>query len=168
MLPPGAALTMSDPAGICPPFMDAPRTLRSGDGAYPGLLVGIPDPPRELRVRGDLRPELRRVAIVGTRAPDEYGEQLGELAESQFVFVDKGKADGVEEGNSFTVIRSGDPRMNGDLLHPEHWEGDPLPIEDVGRLLVVDVKDHTSAALVTRSLRELLPGDRVEMRVAEK
>lgn len=95
-------------------------------------------------------------------------EQLGELAESQFVFVDKGKADGVEEGNSFTVIRSGDPRMSGDLLHPEHWEGDPLPIEDLGRLLVVDVKDHTSAALVTRSLRELLPGDRVEMRVAEK
>lgn len=95
-------------------------------------------------------------------------EQLGELAESQFVFVDKGKADGVEEGNSFTVIRSGDPRMSGNLLHPEHWEGEPLPIEDIGRLLVVDVKDHTSAALVTRSLRELLPGDKVEMRVAEK
>ncbi len=95
-------------------------------------------------------------------------EQVSELAESQFVFVDKGKVDGVEEGNSFTVIRSGDPRMNGDLLHPEHWEGDPLPVEDIGRLLVVDVKDHTSAALVTRSLRELLPGDRVEMRVAGK
>lgn len=78
---PGPALTMSDPAGICAPVMDAPRTLRSGDGAYPGLLVGIPDPPRELRVRGELRPELRRAAIVGTRAPDEYGEQLArELA----------------------------------------------------------------------------------------
>ena len=33
-------------------------------------------------------------------------------------------------------------------------------------LLVVDVKDHASAALVTRSLSELGPGDRVEMRVA--
>ncbi len=40
-----------------------------------------------------------------------------------------------------------------------------LPTEDVGTLLVVDVKDHASAALVTRSLNELAPGDRVEMRM---
>lgn len=81
MLRPGRALTMSDPTGICPPFMDAPRTLRPGDGPYPGLLAQIPDPPRELRLRGDLRGELRRAAIVGSRAPDEYGEQMArELA----------------------------------------------------------------------------------------
>jgi hypothetical protein len=37
-------------------------------------------------------------------------------------------------------------------------------VEPVGDLLVVDVKEQASAALVTRSLKELLIGDRVEMR----
>jgi hypothetical protein len=34
----------------------------------------------------------------------------------------------------------------------------------VGELLVIDVKERASAALVTRSRTELLVGDRLEMR----
>ncbi|MGC3996164.1 MAG: DNA-processing protein DprA [Anaeromyxobacter sp.] len=61
--------------------MDVARTIRPGDGPYPGLLAGIPDRPGELRVRGDLRGDLRRVAIVGARDTDEYGADLAhELA----------------------------------------------------------------------------------------
>jgi predicted Rossmann fold nucleotide-binding protein DprA/Smf involved in DNA uptake len=55
--------------------MDAPRTLRSGDGPYPGLLAQIPDRPSVLRVGGDLRGEVRRAAIVGSREVDGYGEE---------------------------------------------------------------------------------------------
>jgi hypothetical protein len=90
-------------------------------------------------------------------------EILTQLAEHHMVFVDKGKVDGVEEGNRFVVVRAGDPR-DAKTAIPK-WDGS-LPTEDVGTLLVVDVKDHASAALVTRSLSELAPGDRVEMRVA--
>jgi len=36
----------------------------------------------------------------------------------------------------------------------------------VGQLLVVDVKENASTALVTKSIKELLIGDRVEMRAA--
>ena len=39
-----------------------------------------------------------------------------------------------------------------------------LPKEDVGEMLVIDVKERASAALVTRSMIELAVGDRVEMR----
>ncbi len=72
----GPALTVWDPAGIWPPSMDVPRTLRPGDGPYPGLLAQIPDRPASLHVRGDLRGEVRRVAVVGSREPDGYGEEM--------------------------------------------------------------------------------------------
>jgi len=56
--------------------MDAPRTLRPGDGPYPGLLAQIPDRPPALRVRGALCPEARRAAVVGSRDMDGYGEEV--------------------------------------------------------------------------------------------
>jgi LysM domain len=87
-----------------------------------------------------------------------------QFAENQMVFIDRGAADGVEPGNRFTVVRAGDPYGQP----PERGDWDPnLPKEDVGSLLVVDVKEHASAAMVTRSLVELLKGDRVEMRAAQ-
>ncbi len=83
------------------------------------------------------------------------------VGEHHVVFVDKGHADGVEEGNVFTVVRSGD--LYGIDPYAAPWDT-RLPKEDVGHLLVVDVKERASAALVTRSLKELVIGDRVEMR----
>jgi hypothetical protein len=96
--------------------------------------------------------------IVGSQV-----DILTMVGESHVVFVDKGRADGVEEGNVFRVVRAGDPSRST-LNDPA---SDPsLPTEIVGDLLVIDVKENTSTALVTRSLRELTIGDRVEMRAA--
>jgi hypothetical protein len=106
------------------------------------------------------RPNARDVAgtIVGAQV-----DILTMLGEQHVVFIDKGKADGVEEGNVFRAVRSGDPYgLPLGVLHD-----DPnLPLEIVGDLLVIDVKEQVSTALVTRSLRELALGDRVEMRAA--
>jgi len=88
-------------------------------------------------------------------------EILTQLGEHHVVFLDRGKDDGVQEGNLFKVVRAGDP-YGGPLTHAD-WD-DSLPKEDVGDLLVIDVKDHASTALVTRSLVELYVGDRIEMR----
>ena len=104
------------------------------------------------------RPNARSVQgrIVGS--PIDILTMIGE---QHLVFLDKGKADGVEEGNVFRVVRSGDLSTLSSTAVPY----DPsLPTEVVGDLLVIDVKDSTSSALVTRSLRELAIGDRVEMR----
>jgi hypothetical protein len=97
--------------------------------------------------------------VVGTPL-----ETLSQLAESHVVFVDLGRAEGVEEGNRFVVVRAGDPVGAPGQL--PRWDNS-LPTEDVGLLLVVDVKEHASAALVTRSIFELAPGDRVEMRASQ-
>ena len=60
--------------------MEAARTLRPGDGHYPDALAQIAERPDVLRLRGSLG-ERRRVALVGSRLPDEYGEDLArELA----------------------------------------------------------------------------------------
>jgi hypothetical protein len=87
-----------------------------------------------------------------------------QFAENQMVFIDRGAADGVEPGNHFVVVRAGDPYDQP----PERGDWDSnFPEEDLGTLLVVDVKEHASAAMVTRSLSEILKGDKVEMRVAQ-
>jgi hypothetical protein len=88
-------------------------------------------------------------------------EIMTQLGENHVVFVDRGEKDGVEEGNVFVVLRSGD--QYGTDPHRGSWD-DSLPIEAVGELLVIDVKDHASTALVVRSLKELVIGDRLEMR----
>jgi hypothetical protein len=88
---------------------------------------------------------------------------ISEIGEHHMVFLDKGRQDGVEDGNVFTVIRSGDPYgqdANAPLRDPS------LPKEDVGTLVIVDAQQTSSSALVVKSLRELYVGDRVEMRAA--
>jgi hypothetical protein len=84
-----------------------------------------------------------------------------QLGEHHVVFLDRGEQHGVEEGNVFTVLRSGD--QYGKNPRAPTWDSE-LPVEAVGELIVVDVKERASAALVTRSLKELMIGDHVEMR----
>ncbi len=88
---------------------------------------------------------------------------LTNIGENNVVYLDKGQADGVEEGNTFQVIRSGDRST----LPPDRPTYDPtLPLEVVGTLVVFDVKERNSTAFVSRSLFEVYVGDRVEMRPA--
>jgi hypothetical protein len=84
------------------------------------------------------------------------------IGQQQLVFIDRGKADGIEVGNRFLVVRRGDgyaPRFNY-----VHKDDKRFPPETVGELIVVEVRDKTSAALVTESLVEAHEGDRLEAR----
>ena len=83
------------------------------------------------------------------------------FGEHHVVFIDKGKADGVQEGNSFEVIRRGDPARDAGGAIPEEMG---QPEESVGQIVVFDVKENASAGIVVRSLRELSVGDEVLMR----
>jgi hypothetical protein len=104
--------------------------------------------PNELEVRG---------RIIGGQVP-----VLTLFGENHVVFLDKGSADGVQEGNTFKVVRAGDP-----YGEPKLPVWDPtLPMESIAELLVFDVKEKASAALVLRGLREVVIGDRVLMRPA--
>jgi hypothetical protein len=91
---------------------------------------------------------------------------LALLGEHQIVVVDKGSADGVQQGNTFTVVRRQDPTVSVDtFVHPSQSIDETLPVEDIGTCVAVDVKDRASMCLLTRTLRDLEKGDRVEMRV---
>lgn len=80
------------------------------------------------------------------------------------VFVDLGRRDGIEEGNTFDVVRWGDG-LDYDGYSPPRDAG--FPKERVGRLVVVDVKEEAAAAMVMWAVHELHPGDRVAMYAAE-
>ncbi len=82
-------------------------------------------------------------------------------AEFNVVYLDRGRADGVEVGNTFEVVRSGDPLFE----RPDRPLNTPgLPREVIGNLVVFDAQDRASTAYVRRSLLEVLVGDHVEMR----
>jgi hypothetical protein len=98
--------------------------------------------------------------------------ELSDLGESNIVYIDRGSADGVQEGNTFAVVRKGDG-LNESMVSAKSKTagkaGDAaakidVPLENVGLLLVTDISEHVSTAIVIKSLRELSPGDAVEMR----
>jgi hypothetical protein len=88
------------------------------------------------------------------------GEMIGA---TELIFVDKGRKQGVEEGNLFYVIRRGDG--NRPIMERIGADQDArFPKEVVAEIVVVEVRDETSVAWVTRSTREIKAGDRLEMR----
>jgi len=87
--------------------------------------------------------------------------------EHHMLVMDKGSSDGVEVGNSFTIVHREDT-VGKKLLAAKTAKSEGLPDEPVGTCLVTEVKERTSNCLLTNSLREIAPGDRAEMRVGNK
>jgi len=87
--------------------------------------------------------------------------------EHHMLVVDKGSSDGVEVGNTFTILHREDS-VGKKLLEQKTAKSADLPDEPVGTCLVTEVKERTSDCLLTNSLREIAPGDRAEMRVGNK
>ena len=133
--------------------------------------------------RGDLvrpwAPQEKRIAprpnaadVVG-RIVQAVNPGLTEYGEANEVFIDRGSADGVEEGNTFAVVRQGDGLSNA-MVVGSYTAGRQgrlsakadVPVESVGLLLVVDAREHVSTAVVVKSIRELEAGDFVEMRAS--
>jgi len=134
--------------------------------------------------RGDLaRPYVAQEKRVAPRpnAADvngfivgDTGKEISELGESNVVYIDRGSADGVREGNTFAVVRRGDG-LNESMVSARAMSGGSqaakaskvdVPKENVGLLLVTDTSEHVSTAVVVKSVRELSPGDAVEMRAS--
>ncbi|HVE87557.1 MAG TPA: hypothetical protein VND93_32090, partial [Myxococcales bacterium] len=52
--------------------------------------------------------------------------------------------------------------------NPAENQNDKYPLEDIAQCLAVDVKEKASTCLMTRSIREVAFGDKVEMRAGGK
>jgi hypothetical protein len=84
---------------------------------------------------------------------------LMNLGQDAMVFIDRGRRDGVQEGNVFNVLI----RRDGlEFNYDERWMTQ-YPIEDIGKVIVVDAKETASEALIINSARELQVGDHVQM-----
>jgi hypothetical protein len=125
----------------------------------PPTLVDVPPKPSAKKVQAKI--------VAASR-------ELGTLGQNQVVFINAGSKHGVEVGNRFLVLRQGDPwRQN--LWLKERWSGeerperhpladDKYPWDVVGEVRALYVRPETSTGLITDSLVELNPGDRVELR----
>ncbi len=117
--------------------------------------------------RGDLLvPYERQRRLIQPRQADE--DLVARVVDSlddgsvfgpqQYLFVDRGAEDGVRPGNRFFVYQQWegfeDPREQSD---PE------IPWQQVGQIMVIDVREQYSMAVITRSSREVYIGDRLEM-----
>jgi hypothetical protein len=87
------------------------------------------------------------------------------VGEHQLVLVDRGSGDGVQVGNTFTVIRQQD--LGGTLMDPKGGQDKRWPEEAIATCMVVDVKDRACTCLMTRSIREVVRGDRAVMKARQ-
>lgn len=90
--------------------------------------------------------------------------QLTILGEHHYVVIDRGSGDGVQPGNTFTIVRNG----AGEHKNPAKGQDMDLPTESIGLCVAVDVKERTCTCIVAKTIREVVIGDRVEMRVSTK
>ena len=104
--------------------MEAPRTIRPGDGPYPEALARVADRPSELRLVGSLGEPRARVAIVGARPTDEYGADLVETT-LEVQIRNATPATLTVRRDAFRLLGS-----EGTALKPQTWRAaDPLTID---------------------------------------
>ncbi len=128
--------------------------IRRGDFLGPlgeSLIHSVAARPNEREIKGAF--------VVSSTTP-----YLTMFAENQIVIIDKGADDGVKPGNIFHVWRAKDGMGMDSVLHPEMVD-EAWPREDVGACMAFEVKSKATTCLVTKSLRDLVKGDNVEMRV---
>ncbi|MCP3101291.1 LysM peptidoglycan-binding domain-containing protein [Myxococcus sp. K15C18031901] len=132
------------------------------DGIERGDLVGPYG--EKLSERVAPRPNAKEVrgSIVTALVP-----YLSQFGEHHTLVVDRGSSDGVALGNTFTILRQGDPsnEVLGKPVKEPNQKEKSYPWESIGTCMVTEVKERTSNCLVIRSLQEIINGDRAVMQV---
>jgi hypothetical protein len=82
-------------------------------------------------------------------------EDSKHITEREFVFIDRGRRDGLIPGDLFSIYQT------GFFTEEIRKAKEKLPKFKVGELVVVSVQEETSTALVTQSSQEIHVGDKV-------
>lgn len=109
------------------------------------------------------RSERREVALkAADKNLDGYiiESRMGNITigNNDVVYLDMGKTQGVEVGNMLYVVRD----VPLDKTYVKR-DAAPLPQQVLGALVVVDVSDNTSTALVIKSVETIYLGDKVKL-----
>lgn len=103
------------------------------------------------------------VDLQGTIVAQLFADQL--IGARQVVIINKGKNQKVKRGNRMFVVRRGDAYINlGGTRDSTGQDDRRFPARAIGEVIVVQVGNDTSLALVTISTQEIGVGDMVLMR----
>ncbi|MFH1337089.1 MAG: hypothetical protein ABII96_11280 [Candidatus Zixiibacteriota bacterium] len=102
--------------------------------------------PEEMPIR-----EIKKIEGIVVSSPEEEVN----IAAGEFLFIDRGRNDGVIVGDLFSFYQTG---TYSDRVQKD--EKVKLPQTKVGEAVVVSVQDETSTAVVTLSSQPILVGDR--------
>jgi hypothetical protein len=109
----------------------------------------------------DVGPRINEVEVLGTLVDFDRPTRLA--GQFQYVYVDRGRVNGIKQGNRFIIQRRGDglwdgkPRVKPKLMKKFPWER-------LGEVMVVAVFEENSLAVVTQTIKELVRGDRLYMK----
>jgi hypothetical protein len=109
----------------------------------------------------DVSPVLNEMDLQATLV--DYYQPTRFAGQLHYVYVDKGRLDGLKRGNRFIIQRRGD----GLWYSKDGVEEDELkkfPWERLGEVMVVEVFEENSLGVVTQSIKELVRGDRLTLK----
>ncbi|MCK6530533.1 LysM peptidoglycan-binding domain-containing protein [Myxococcota bacterium] len=107
-----------------------------------------------LEVVADVRIQQTDRNVGGYLVGGLRGENLL-TARTDIVFIDRGRSDGVQTGDTFWVVRSGDE------MYPRTLDSIEYPESIVGRIVVFAADEYHATAVVTDATRDLRIGDRI-------
>ena len=141
-----------------------PKVRATLEKAFDEIGRGARIGPARERLYETVSPVANAVALQNLTVVAQLETSLTMAGEQVRVLVDAGSAQGVQVGNVFTVIRQADPILSGVGVDPSANQDTSLPVEEVGRCMAVDVREAVTTCLLLRSYREVVVGDRVELR----
>jgi LysM repeat protein len=133
------------------------------DSMYRGDLVGPAGEPMVLTVAPVPNTNPTNIEGAVVAAMDPYITVNGERDE---VVVDLGSAEGVQNGNVFTIIRQADPQDQA--VNPALNQDPHLPAEVIGTCIAAEVKEHATVCMLVRTVREIVAGDRMLFQAGAK
>jgi LysM repeat protein len=143
-----------------------PKVRATIEKAFDEIGRGARIGPARERLFETVAPVPNAVALKDLTVVAQLETSLTMAGEQVRVLVDAGSAQGVQVGNVFTVIRQVDPILSSVGVDPSANQDTSLPVEEVGRCMAVDVRETVTTCLLLRSFREVVAGDRVELRAA--
>lgn len=141
-----------------------PKVRAVVDKAYDDMRRGDRIGPAKERLVDTVNAVPNTVALQNLTVVAEVNQALTVVGDHNLVLIDAGSAQGVQVGNVFTIIRQTDPITSGVGVDPSANQDLSLPVEDVGRCMAVDVRETVTTCQILRSIRELVAGDRAELR----
>jgi hypothetical protein len=134
-------------------IIDENQEIERGDfvGPLAKQFSTVPPVPPKVDAQGSIIAMLMKDQLIG---------------KGEIVFIDLGKASGIEPGNRMFVVRRGDalPPQSKSTVGQDDRR---FPARALGEIMIVEVGDKVSIGLITVSVQEMGLGDLVMMQKSE-